>query len=265
MLFAKSAQAQRRLHLHTAFIAAVVCSLSGCVKRFFHETAAPQTLQAFGGERIAISNLGLGWCWYIEDKNYKPTVVKTGIVDREISVDLKTGIERTDKYEIVFSRRKFLRAHEVPFEFSITSEWTKLNHEAYFSSDETFSVFQKLEIELSMALASIYSRRVEQGICEALKKDDAPNLTSVRTIKATDDITEYKLRCENESGELIRRTEYEQLSAKENQILRSILEDFTKRSELKKFHHAGTPCRESILQLESSRGRFLGSEQKKVF
>ena len=265
MLFAKSANAQRQLHLHTALFAAVVCFLSGCVKRFFHETAAPQTLQTFGGERISISNLGLGWCWYIEDKNYKPTLVKTGLVDREINVDLKTGIEHTDKYEVVFSRRKFLRAHEVPFEFSITSEWRKLNHDAYFSSDETYSVSQKLEKELSQTLAGISSRQMEQGTCDLLKKDDAENLTSVRSISANEHITEYKLRCENESGELIRRSEYEQLSAKENQILRSILEDFTKRSELKKFHHVGTPCRESILQLESSRGRFLGSEQKKVF
>jgi hypothetical protein len=241
------------------------CHFFGCIKRSYNQPTVPQTIQAPGKDRIAFSYVGFGWCYYVEDKSYKPEVVKTGLEDVVVDVNLDTGIERRDKYEIVFSRRKFLKAHTWPIEFDVIDEWHKRSMPLYPKGDQEYQVFDKLSSEMNGMRSAIDMRRFEKGLCESINKGEASKLKRIPSLEDKARMTEYALRCDKDTGEIIRRTDYELLDIDLYVRLRKVLEELTNHPDWKKYQRVGSPCRENILQFEVSRGKYLGSEVKKLW
>lgn len=244
--------------------AMLVVVLNGCVKRGYNQ-ATEQTIHAPSKDRLAFSYVGLGWCYYIEDKSYTPTVVKTGLEDAEVSINLETGVERRDKYEVVFSRRKFLKAHQWPLEFDTVGEWLRRLHSNSIPDELSYQVFYKLSQEIDELRGSIEMRKLEKGFCEAINSGNALKLKTMPSLEQKARITEYTLRCDKETGEIMRRSDYEILDVTHYQRLRGALQELTNSPDWKKYQRSGSPCHEHIFQFEVSRGKYLGSEVKKVW
>jgi len=237
----------------------------GCTRRGYNQASELQTLTAPGKERLAFAYVGFGWCYYVEDKSYTPTIIKTGLEDAVVDVNLDSGVERKDKYEVVFSRRKFLRAHEWPLEFEVVGHWFRKQPLGEPIGPSQYDIFEKLSAEMSGMRSAINMRKFEKDMCDAVNRGEGQKLRRIPSLEEKKRITEYALRCDKETGEIIRRTDYEQLELAQYQNLRKTLGELTTHPDWKKYQRVGTPCREDILQFEVSRGKYLGAETRKLW
>lgn len=240
--------------------------LAGCVQRRYNdEEALAQNIFAFNRPRIAFDYVGFGWCYFLEDTTYKPQVVKTNLVDSDVDVDLDTGVERTDKYQVVFTLRKFSKQHPVPFEFGAFRRWSDDYLGKRGFNTEEFAAAGKVESSI-LALHSDISRlKMETQICEDVKKGQAPRVGYFPSSDKGTLLSEYRLRCRNDSTEVSRRAEVETLSHFGYDFARLGLDQLVKDSKWDKYRRSGTPCPDSTFVMEISRGQYLGSESRKVF
>ncbi|MEY4064167.1 MAG: hypothetical protein RIR26_375 [Pseudomonadota bacterium] len=240
--------------------------LSGCVQRSYNdEEAAAQNIFAFNRQRIAFDYVGFGWCYFLEDTIYKPQTVKTNIVDSESNVDLDTGIERTDKYQVVFTLRKFDKQHPTPFEFNAFSAWTNDYSKNGTINTEEFTAAGQVESSIQALRSDISRLSSEKAICEDVKKGLAPKINYFPVSDKQALVSEYRLRCRNDSTEVSRRAEVEMLSQFGYEFARKGLDELVKNPKWQQYLHLGTPCPDSTFVMEISRGQYLGSESKKVF
>lgn len=253
---------------------AVLCALwagvsvtPACVSRGFNTDADAKTLFQVSQPRIAIDYVGLGWCYYLEEKSTPVQVFKTDHVDEEVDVNLDTGIETRHQYQVVFSVREFRKAHPVSLNFEVSAEWRKNNPEAGFKDSAEWDALSSLWNEINAAESLIAMRKTDQMICRQIySKTDKPDysLLQGRSIKRLQ-LEEYVVRCAGDSGELISKSKLEQLSLPGYNLVRSVLADMTTSPKYTHLQRPGAECRETIQIMEISRGKFLGTKQQKVF
>lgn len=238
---------------------------TGCIRRSFHAEAKTETVYSFGQPRLAFSYVGLGWCYYVEDTNMKPNIVKTGLVQTDIDVNLDTGMERKDKFEIVFVERKYLKAHNLSFEFDAFSKWSTRQFSNTELSMEEFDALNAVSKELSMIRVDIDRRVLDNSICEKINSGDGLKLTSLPTPENKAYLTEYKLRCKPGQTEILRKSEVEKLNGQSYKFIRNGLTQLTTDKAWQSFARINAKCHDQIQQIEIDRGQYLGSETRKIF
>lgn len=259
---------QRFLNRHLALL----CMLSAlgavsCIKRYFNSESNPETIFQVSQPRIAIDYLGLGWCYYLEDKTQPVMTFKTDEIDEDVDVDLSTGIETRTTFQLKYSIRHFKRAHTASIEYGALDEWRKKNEVFSDEFKDQWDTLQILDGELSRAAGTLSVRKVEENICKKIYKDrDQPDFDLLKTeyIKKNK-LSQYVLRCYGDSGQLMSLSKLETATPSGYNLIRKILSEISSSPEYTHLTRRGATCRETLKHLELSRGQFLRSTKTKVF
>lgn len=254
----------RHLALLCVFSALVAVS---CVKRYFNSESNPETIFQVSQPRIAIDYLGLGWCYYLEDKTQPVMTFKTDEIDEDVDVDLSTGIETRTTFQLNYSIRNFKKAHDDSIEYSALEEWRKKNDIFSDSFKDQWDTLQILDGELSRTAGTLSIRKLEENICKKIYKEtDKPDFDLLKKeyIK-NNKLSQYVLRCYGDSGQLMSLSKLETATPSGYNLIRKILGEVSSSPEYTHLTRRGASCRESLKHLELSRGQFLRSTKKKVF
>ena len=237
--------------------------MSACQKRDFHQGSDAQSLYSFSQPRFAFAHAGLGWCGYIEDTTVKPQLYRTNYLYTDISYDLKTLVERRDRYQRIFALRRFKKFHDVAINFDAFSKWS----EPFFSdstmNSEIFNAIMQMERQLSAAHSDIDGRRHAKLICDRRAAEDKAAIEAGQPLSVDDFAVEYRLRCRDGAEQAFRHSEATLLTPEGYKLIQKAIFELANDKKWESYRRAGVKCRDEISQLESSRGKFLGSKSIK--
>lgn len=250
-----------------ALFAFAASALAACVARTYNSQSETNTLFQAAHPRIAIDYLGLGWCYYLEDKSAAPLVFKTNQTEDQVRVDLSTGVETRQRFEVLYIIRQFNKAHELSMEFQAVDEWRNNNLNTIFRGQPEWNAVGLIDSEMQNVRNHLNMRVVDLSFCKTLhndaKQQETPTLN--KDLFKGRPFSEYNVRCQGEAGEVMSRSSLEQLSEAEYKIANKILTEITTLPAYVPFRRSGAKCRASLRQMEISRGRLLQATQQKVF
>lgn len=260
VLFSFNKSSQVRKFAAFPLFSALLLAGVACQKRQFNHSASPQTSYSFSQPRFAFSNAGLGWCYYIEDAATKAELFRTKHVYVDVGYDLDTNIERRDRFQRIFALRSFKKAHEVAINFDAFSKWSQPLFAGSIMTSEVFSAIVQVEKELSLVRSDLEKKGYTRHLCEKRAAEDSAAQTAGRPLSDDDSAIEYRLRCQDGAEQPFRHTEAEMLSPEGYKLIQSALHELATDKKWESFRRTGVKCRDGIKQLESSRGRYLGSD-----
>lgn len=253
-----------------AIFLSATLSLLGCKAIQTNDGGKELSLGAEGKPRIAFDNVGMGWCYYLEDKGYEAKSIKSERTYDVRQVDLDKGTEKIDTHEVIYTRRRYLKRHDLPLSFEIFRAWndrasaTTLEIERAFSKSE-FEAYGLLSKEIADARSEV-ERKLPIEFCSSLNDiSELPSfVNNTASSSAKDFVMEQSLRCIGNEGYAVRKTDFEKLSSSQYQNVLSALIGMTTNNAFKKYYQSSKQCRESILQLEVSKGAVLKSRSQKL-
>lgn len=250
-----------------ALLAFAFSSVSSCVARTYNTDSGPSTLFQIAHPRIAIDSVGLGWCYYLEDKNLPPVILKTNEVEDDIDVNLSTGVETKQRFQLLYIIRQFKKSHEVSMDFATLDEWRRKNPSYVTDGNSEWDALGSIQSEMQNARSLVEMREFESSLCKTIYKDtDKPDfaLLDKRFVKERRR-SEYVVRCYGDSGQLMSRSKLQQLTDSQYKTAKRILMEVTTLPDYLPLRRSGANCRDGLRQMEISRGRLLETTQRKVF
>jgi hypothetical protein len=250
-----------------ALLAFASSAFIACVARTYNTDSGPTTLFQIAHPRIAIDSVGMGWCYYLEDKNVPAVILKTDEVEDDVDVNLSTGIETKNRFQLLYIIRQFKKSHELSMDLTSFEEWRRKNPSYVAENNSEWDALGFIDSELQNSRSLFEMREFESSLCKTIYKDtNKPDfaLLQKRFVKESKR-SEYVVRCYGDSGQLMSRSKLQQLSDVQYKTAKRILIEVTTLPDYEPLRRRGANCRDGLRQMEISRGRLLESSQRKVW